>query len=400
MVKAGSLLYAIYVCLIVSLLCGALLYMAFLYGQLNQFYSAYTDLYIHNQSLVNYALANIDNQGEIPADDGIAGVYETKQYGLYKILLAKSVLGKDTVQSAHFTGKYDSSHTCLYVPNAGNGLSYSGTVVLNGEKSLPSEMFRQIHINNAVNKLSTTGPVKLSAPRLPDADLQLAEIFVGPAVKADASHMFKKDSVYYNSFFSQTLEVDLASADLADVTIKGNYILRAKDSVFIRKTAKLQDVIIAAPAIAFEEGFKGSLQVFASRTVAIGDNAQFIYPSVICIHNASIDKSCIKAGNNVKVQGDILQYGFPERAFESNSMQFAEKCFITGTVYCAGILSLQGTVYGSVFANRLLHKTAESSYQNCIANVEIDVEKRPDYFISVFSQNNKQQHYGLVKKVF
>jgi hypothetical protein len=58
MVRAHSLLYAIYISLIVSIICGALLYFANLYGQLNLYYNLQEELYLQNQSVVNYALGN------------------------------------------------------------------------------------------------------------------------------------------------------------------------------------------------------------------------------------------------------------------------------------------------------------------------------------------------------
>ena len=58
MIKANSLLYAIYICLLISMICCGLLFYFNLYGQLNQYYRLQEDLFIENQSVVNYALGN------------------------------------------------------------------------------------------------------------------------------------------------------------------------------------------------------------------------------------------------------------------------------------------------------------------------------------------------------
>ena len=113
MVKAHSLLYAIYICLIVSIICGALLYFAYLYNQLNLHYNLQEEMYIHNQSVVNFALGNQISQVELPIDEnsGIDGNYKVKQYGLLTMLLSNSILRNDTISSVHFVGSFSSDKT-------------------------------------------------------------------------------------------------------------------------------------------------------------------------------------------------------------------------------------------------------------------------------------------------
>lgn len=140
MVKAHSLLYAIYICLIVSVICGALLYFSVLYSQLNLHYNLQEELFIHNQSLVNFALGNNLLPEEMPQEENLAlqGSYETKQFGLLKLIVAKSSIKNDTIASAYFAGRFISDKTAIYLPSFSNALSYSGKVKLIGNKKLPS----------------------------------------------------------------------------------------------------------------------------------------------------------------------------------------------------------------------------------------------------------------------
>ena len=159
MIKAHSLLYAIYICLIVSIICGALLYFANLYGQLNSHFNLQEELYIHNQSVVNFALGNNVLKEEIPTneDSEIEGQYDVKQYGLLTLLLAKSILKNDTVSSAHFVGHFTNDKTAIHLANFTRPLSYSGIVKLVGNNNLPSTYIETAYINNKPNQLKILG---------------------------------------------------------------------------------------------------------------------------------------------------------------------------------------------------------------------------------------------------
>ena len=130
MVKAHSLLYAIYICLIVSIICGALLYFSNLFSQLNLYYNLQEELYIQNQSVLNFALGNKTIPTEIEKDEnsGIEGSYETKPNGLLSLVLAKSYVSNDTVSSVHFVGARNTDKNAIYLTNLSKSLYYFGKV--------------------------------------------------------------------------------------------------------------------------------------------------------------------------------------------------------------------------------------------------------------------------------
>ena len=135
MIKANSLLYAVYVCLLVSILCGALLYFSSLYNMLNTFYNTREEMYIQNQSAMNYGLSQGDTENTILNDEnGIVSSAEIKSYGLLNVIIVKSIFKKDTIASAQLIGHYASDQTALYLTNFSNGLSYAGNVTLIGDK--------------------------------------------------------------------------------------------------------------------------------------------------------------------------------------------------------------------------------------------------------------------------
>lgn len=402
MVKAHSLLYAIYICLIVSIICGALLYFANLYNQLNLYYNLQEELYIQNQSVVNFALGNKIIPTEIEKDEnsGIEGSYKTKQYGLLTLLLAESSVGNDTVTSAHFVGNYVTDKTAVYLTSISKSLSYSGNVTLTGNSQLPSTFIETAYINNSANKFTNNGKITISDIRLPEINPDFEKIFEETKGLQTALKDVEKpkDSLYYNSFFNETKDIYINSL-LSNIIFKGNFILRSKDSIRIQKSTVLEDVILIAPKITFESGFKGTVQAFATKGIELEEKVILNYPSVLCVYNKNEEESKIIIKKESTISGGIVLFGNGADDFDKTSMEIAEEGLIFGDIYCTGKLALKSNVYGSVYTNRFFVKTMASSYDNTISDVEINASKRPAYFISIPLFNNQKSAYGILKKV-
>lgn len=402
MVKAHSLLYAIYICLIVSIICGALLYFANLYNQLNLYYNLQEELYIQNQSVVNFALGNKILPQEIEKDEnsGIEGRYKTKSYGLLTLLLAESSVGNDTVTSAHFVGNYVTDKTAIYLTNISKSLSYSGTVTLTGNSELPSDFIDAAYINNSPNKFTNNGKITVSDIRLPEINPDFEKIFEETeGLKTALKDVEKpKDSLYYNSFFNETKEIYINSS-LSNIIFKGNFILKSQDSIRIKKSTILEDVILIAPKITFEAGFKGTVQAFATKGIELEEKVTLNYPSVLCVYNKTEEESKIIIKKESTISGAVVLFGNSPEDFDKSSIEIAEEGLIFGDIYCTGKLALRSNVYGSVYANRFFVKTMASTYDNTISDVEINASKRPAYFISIPLFNNQKSAYGILKKV-
>ena len=402
MVKAHSLLYAIYICLIVSIICGALLYFANLYNQLNLYYNLQEELYIQNQSVVNFALGNKILPEEIQKDEnsGIEGNYKTRSYGLLTLLLAESAVGNDTVTSAHFVGSFSTDKTAIYLTNISKPLSYSGTLKLTGDSQLPSTFIETSYITSGANKITNNGKVTVSDLALPEINPDFKKIFNNTQGRRTTLKEVErpKDSLYYNSFLNETKEIEVSSK-LSNIIFKGNFILRSRDSIRIQKNAVLEDVILIAPKITFEAGFKGTVQAFATKGIELEEKVVLNYPSVICVYNANEEESKIKIKKESIVSGAVVLFGNSIEELNKNSMEIAEEGLIFGDIYCTGKLFLRSTVYGSVYTNRFFIQTGATSYDNTIANLEINATKRPAYFISIPLFTTQKTSYGILKKV-
>ncbi|MDD2987158.1 hypothetical protein [Flavobacterium sp.] len=405
MLRANSLLYAVYICLIVSILCGALLYYANLYNQLNLFYNTREDLYIQNQSAVNFALGNSlsDINESLESPSGVSSSIHIKPHGLLDLLLVQSSIHTDTITSAHFVGRYGTEDFAIYLSNFSKGLSFGGQVKLIGNKKLPTKHIREEYLSNTAGKLISTGDVALSDIIMPKIDSRFATLFNHSFTqKISLKDVVKRnDSVYFNSFLSETIEIELLEPFLNNVVIKGNFVLNAKDSIVVGSKAVLEDVILKAPVVRFQEDFSGNVQVFSTKKINLERGVQLLYPSVLCLNNSSLEKSQIKVGENCRVYGAIVQFGNKLTRIEENETILKENTLLVGDIYCSGKLMVGGKVYGSIYTNRFFHKTDFGIHNNCIINAEVDCSKRPKYFVSVplLENTNIQPRYAIQKKV-
>lgn len=406
MVKAHSLLYAVYVCLIVAVLCGGLLLLANLYNQLNLYYVSHESLYITNQSTVNYALGNSlisDEDILIEEQTGIESQFSIKNHGLLPLLLTQSFVKNDTVSSAHFIGqKIVNKNTALYVANFTQALSLSGEITIKGDVYMPTERIKEPYINNKPNKIVIQGAKNISKIQLPNLSDKCKSIFeIRNSYKTNFNEIEKKnDSIYVNSFFNESIELQMNQVILENKIIKGNFIISSNDSIYIRKNNILEDVVIIAPKITIEEGFEGTIQVFAKESVTIEKKVCLNYPSTLVLYNDKEDgKTFILIEEEVKIAGLVMMFGNDLFHLEKNILEIREKGKIIGNIYCSGTLTLKSDVYGSVYTSKLKHITPSSSYLNTIADITIDVSKKPSVFIDMPIFNNENTRYAIIKKV-
>jgi hypothetical protein len=148
------------------------------------------------------------------------------------------------------------------------------------------------------------------------------------------------------------------------------------------------------------EGFEGTIQVFADEKIYINKKVKLNYPSSICVQNNGEKGGMIFIDEETKIDGVVMLFGNDLLHIENNLIEIKDKTQIRGTVYSSGVLSINGKVFGAVYAAKLLYKTSSSSYSNCIADVEIDINKKPKYYIDIPIFETNKNRYGVVKKIF
>lgn len=403
MIKANSLLYAVYVCLIVALLCAGLLWVADMYRGLNIHYTTQESSYIKHYSMLNYSLGeNLNHPQEEFTDDKneIKGQYSIKKHGILTVMTLLTYRKKDTIKSVHFVGQESRyKNTALYMANFTQPLSLSGKVTLSGELWLPHDRIKESYIHNKPNHFVINGQKKTSQIQLPQLTDDCQNLFESLPLNSVSFNQLEKlnDSIYINSFNNETILIRFAENKLSEKNIKGNFILKSNDSIFISKNNLLDDVIVMAPKVVIEEGFEGTLQIIAEKSIHIQKNVSLNYPSVVALSSKENGKIIVE--ENTKIAGLALLCGNDFQNIDKNIMELKPKGLVMGTLYCSGTLTLQNDVYGSVFTNKLLHKTQSSSFSNTLADVTIDISKKPKVFIDMPIFDNQNATYAIIKKV-
>ncbi|MEE9363934.1 MAG: hypothetical protein V3U92_15140 [Cellulophaga sp.] len=345
---------------------------------------------------------NLNREKKDLFNDGIKCEFAKTRWGMYTVLHVKAYFKKDTIQKKAIVGeRTEENKLALYLCDWGEELKVSGRTKIVGDMKLPSRLYKTINIlgNSKLDKPLIQGNIYSSEQVLP-------QISFLEGKKGSEKHMvfseIKEQSIVFNDFKEETLVVDLEEGDRINaVNLKGNIILRSKDTLYVERSSNIEDVIIYAAKVVVEDGFQGRVQIFADKEVVIGENVVLVYPSSIVItsNQYKIDKK-IEIAKNAKIYGGVVieASSFDEK--ENNKISIEEKALIVGDLYCNGVLELKGDVIGTVYTHKLKLETKSGSYNNVLLNSTIYADSLPKGFIRLpLFRNNENRTYGIAKEL-
>lgn len=275
----------------------------------------------------------------------------------------------------------------LYLPDRGKPLSVAGQTRIEGQAYLPKAGLKRAYIEGQNYK-----GARLIYGSKQDAEKHLPPLsgdFGNDGVTASGElidwEMRLSDSIQH-SFSKNTLHFISDKAMRIDaVSLTGNIVLEAKDSVFISATSTLENVIIKSPIIYFESGFNGSGQFMASRRITLEEEVILTYPSCLSVYGDHLlgeANSQITIGQHASILGAVLMAD-QENDFRNSPELFIESnATIHGFVYNQGKTSLKGTVNGHLFTDKFYLKTPASTYENHVLNGEI-LNQLPAAFVLI-----------------
>ncbi|MBN2788271.1 MAG: hypothetical protein JXQ69_08120 [Paludibacteraceae bacterium] len=408
MLRAGSLLYAIFVTLIVTLLTMSILW-GYYFGSIQI-----------NQSIIR---SNIDNTitsainkaivlpDSLPYnkiietslfDQPYTVSLERKHWGMYDLISGMVIFKNDTIQQNAFVGQYvfGADSLALFICNLGNNIYISGNIIIKGRCKVPDGRFKYAYISN--NKKLNTSQIfpkemEKSSKQLPCIDKKLIDyhkyLFNNSkdiySKQADlASFLEDKDSVSV-SFKEPTLILNCQLPySVNHKNISGNIIIFSSEQIILNANSTLNDVIIYAPSIILKDSTKGNLQLFASDSISIGKNCTLNYPTTVNVFSANVGK--INIGEASQIKGNLTIY--QTDTYNSKSFINIEKdACITGFIYSNGYVQPQGKLYGSLYAQKLSLNTSGGYFENHLLDTEIDFTQLPKAYVSCNLFENKKQ---------
>lgn len=408
MVQAGSLLYAVYVCLLISVLSTALIFIFNCNLEISTRQAVQSDLIDLCDSCIDLYLSDSENFVDFnseklsPFDNGLVCKFSKKKWGSYIKLTVKAFFKKDTIQKSAFVGpRGDKDMQALVVCDWDKPLKVSGFTTIKGNMKIPATGYKTVNIlgNNQLNKPILIGNITKSSQSLPEISIPILEAMETAGTKTSLSKI-DKGSPVYKGFGKRPLIIELEKGEqLNSLSFKGNIVIKSVDTLYIDSSTKIEDVIVQAPKIVIGNGFEGRAQFFAANEIFVEEDVLLAYPSGLVVTSGnSLSEKKITLSKDSKVYGGIVIHGATLDEKENNKMIVYENALVMGTLYCNGKLQLEGNVMGTVYAHKLQLETKSGTYDDVLLNVKIDALNVPKGFIHLplFKQQEKNT-YGIIK---
>ncbi|MFT4800253.1 MAG: hypothetical protein ACI93N_000011 [Flavobacteriaceae bacterium] len=400
MLRAGALLYAVFISGITTILSAAII--------LLYFYSEQYSLELSNQ---NKLVDNVNSAIQLgitkPYGEYVIDLYgeekdsviiNKRSWGVFDLVVAKSFWKNSEYTKAALIGEYIDNEPTLLLNDNNKSLYVCGNTYVSGDVLLPKSGVKRAYIEGKsyASESLIYGKVSQSEKFLPPFDADKIKELKQQVISAwedertiDINDV--KDTLS-NSFIKQSILIfDDEEIVIENIKISGNIVVQSSSAIVIGASCFLENVILIAPKVSFESGFKGVVQVIASDTVLLSDSVVLNYPSSICLlGDATFPFVQLNPYSLIKgivfVDNKHLTRGY------SPNISIEKKAEIYGQVYCNGAVELKGNIKGSSYVDRFVLKTTSSYYENHLLDVSITRDGFSPSFlgIDIFSNKNKK----------
>lgn len=386
MIKASSMTYAIFIFLIIGFCCFTLIMVGSTSNYLSQSYYAQRELlYTSDDALEHYLAAMQDNEiTSEPLDvvgNGMMSSATVQFWGCFRILKIATFFKNDTVFSKVLVGQsFENKRPALYLAGTEKRLSLAGEATIKGDIFTPQAKIESGYLNRkSFTGLNISGgTVKNSSRFLPELnEISFPDIYK-EAIDLDS---VSPGTLIYNDFKNKPLKVFTSKTHLSGIELKGNIVLVANDSLLINSNCKLENILIKAPKVIFQNGFVGSLQVFAKTKIVLEENVRLNYPSVLYVSEMGDEKVDVILKGSTRLEGGIIIKGEKYVGESKRLLKIEKKSVVIGDIYCNGSVDLKGQVEGSLFTDNFYLKTSAGNYTNYINEGKISSQDLPEAFL-------------------
>lgn len=419
MLKAGALLYAIFISFLISTISAFLIMSAFLnnrhidntitFEQMKADVNSAIELFLVETETVTLGQKKEINLFE---DSPIITSLKHQSWGMYSFLSVTSnwkhlSFSKDVLLGSDLQSEEKLS---LYLADHNNYLSLCGNSQIKGISHLPKLGPKRAYIEG--KSFSGTklidGAINISEKELPKVNQQLIlrnkKYLNGEVQSTDSIFDFdlflELDSII-NSFSNKTVIIQIPSDfSISNKTIIGNVIIISKGLLNIESDNYLEDILIYASEIIVESNFDGGIQLIASQRIEINKNVHLSYPSsIVLIKDNQQLGSQILIKEDVNIEGSLLLVNLKKDTKNRALLSIQKNSKIHGQVYCNDLIEHRGIIHGNLYANQFILKTASSVYENHLLDAVIDVSLLSPNFVGInlFEDKNKKEVIKCLK---
>lgn len=314
-----------------------------------------------------------------------------QKWGMFELAGVEVSNRVDTLRRTMFIGrKFKDDHVALILSDQNRPLVMCGEAIVRGNCLLPEAGVKRGFIEGVAyaRHVLIEGDVGVSGMRLPSIENLLDSSF------HDFEHRVLSDTLEdkfesVNSFWNNQEVIRIATSNLKNAFWKGKVIIVSKRAITIDSTVVAEDVIFQAPIVRVLSGFEGSIQIFATDSIIVEKEVNLTYPTLLYLQKTSLANSAqIEIGHASKVSGAVL-LNDPYSMYRSNALlTIQENAMVTGFVYSNNKVEINGSVSGTVYANKLSITTASSVYENHLFNASIDATSVDAHYVLPISLNS------------
>ncbi|MBS1624353.1 MAG: hypothetical protein JST83_10060 [Bacteroidetes bacterium] len=398
MIKAGSLLYAVLISLILALICSAFIAAHFLQDIAERKYEIKNQLTADAHSAINYYIyasgeAPVDQTFHLYPNSEIESELHVEKWGLLSIVTARARLGSSAEVRSALVGEDLNRDTmpALYLADNSIPLVVCGRTSINGHCFLPKSGFKRGYIegeNTGIAK-PVNGKIEVSTSTLPVISVSAISAIdsaLGQSLPCCDSTAPDLPAASTRSFDSSMLVYSfIGEIDIDNITLDGKIAIVSSKMIKVGSHASLHDVILRAPYVLVESNFEGNCQIFATDSIHIQRGVSLSYPSMVCMRSDenTISKPRVQIDEHAKVAGAVLLIKAYDPINKTINLSVSRRAMITGLVYCDGIADMQGNVIGSLVCINVAAQTNTGFYLNYLLNSTISSRAMPDHMAAV-----------------
>ncbi|WP_212003307.1 hypothetical protein [Chitinophaga sp. HK235] len=382
-IHAGSLLLAIFISFIIATM-AALLLLQFSYyaeylrqtgnrDKCNDLLNSSVALVLGNKN------AHFTTQSQLFKEEAGETNIQSRNWGIFSIATVRAMVGKDTLVRSLMTGGVPDSvfNACLYLEEHNKPLLISGNTVLNGNVYLPKSGVNPTYLDKDGftgkqlyngQLFTSTREIKsfVNLESLPDPQKKIKQ---GPSDHLPLS---------IRQSFSDTVLHLYTQGRLANESSYAGQIIICADSVLtVPGSCSLENVILMAPYIKIESGFRGSVQAIATDSLITGQDCFFEYPSALVLLKPSRTEANnftarLQLGAASRLNGTIFTYTSNSSDLFRIYTHLGNQTKVMGIVYSDGYLEINGSITGTLLTAYTILKHQGSIYDNRLHNTSID----------------------------
>jgi hypothetical protein len=401
MIRAAALSYAIVFSLLIGLICSGVLFVAAAQKKIEITYTNSEAVLLDSYAAIQYGKnkLKLGDSMQLIHPSGDTSKIKHIQWGLYDVVTSET-FKKSNIKKrcALLATPYSKTSIALQLPGNMGSLKITGNTRLEGTVIVPNGVVEQAYISgkNYTNDQLVYGSIQKSETGLPALHRNYTDVELSSWVKTSKSAEFKlTDSSY--SFLNPTTFLKQITPILIDKQLSGNIVIQSFDSIYVAATAKLEHVILNAPIVRFEKGFKGSVQVIANEQIVLEEGVQLSYPSALVLNENKTpnptSRRSILLQEGAQIRGGVLLTSQLNDFRKMPYLDLKPNSLVAGMVYNTGESQIMGTIIGSLYTQSLSVSIGGGVYGNHLVDAIISTKRLPKDFCSpnwLAETDNKQ----------